>query len=903
MTTNGLQRLIMIASGVSDYVEIVPQKSTHLVADNNIGKTSILSTLQFLLIDDWTHMDFPKNRPETEEFYFASRKSFIIFEINDVEGTNHLVIFRGNGLASNKRYTRWLMAGHYDESIFISRNEEGELVPHDWEEVIVNATNQGRSLTEFKNSTDLKRKLRMNPRWLPTKEGTAHQNFITVLKTLNTLGEVKEKKLKQVLLDINESLELSMDFSKEFGVQWYDYQDRKLSHLEISKHSDSITKAKEAVEQKSQLEVEIIGRLEHLGPSVEALSTKAASQRQILESKYTEESNRFSELKTELDRLEKDSENLNVEMGQKDEQIRSFESIEKWADGKNLDDLQAQSSKAEDDYFDLKKRKENTKLEDYESSEQIGKRIDSLSEKADRLRNAIEDKQTTLLGQFQKLEHHTPNDPWRVLNPQMLLSQGSIVDRNLAIKLFSDISGAIKNSKLEYEGLSVDSITEVKGIDQFDDPTEMENEYRLTEKQLNEAHIRFKDIENYEALIEQLGAAEQTFRTRRKDVEKLESWIAQGVTELEKCRQELIKIHNRKAELKEELRKSQEKVSDSRSKLEEIRESLNSIGDRNNRIVAEWSDLQRKFIPNLAFNAVGELAISSVEEELFKIRQLERQYDSSSKVVSDIQIQLFSLSSHIKNPNVESFFPMLFERLQSIELEKENLGKEWINIATNMSSKANNLRQSLNKLRQEVHDINKLFRQTNVSNLEEFSVEFIEHSNDVSLIQNISKLTAFSAWTQEEDEVAAMRSLGDAMTSRSAINIGDLFHLRYKVQNKGTEKPLIIDSLDDSGSTGTVTIIKAVLLMILLKKTLNFKGRNRIALPIYIDEVGVLGPRNYSQIIEISSSLGFQIFTASPKSVETADVVYPLLGGRERDRLFLTPDYARPRPTASGEEE
>ena len=126
-------------------------------------------------------------------------------------------------------------------------------MPLDWEEVIVNATNQGRSLTEFKNSTDLKRKLRMNPRWLPTKEGTAHQNFITVLKTLNTLGEVKEKKLKQVLLDINESLELSMDFSKEFGVQWYDYQDRKLSHLEISKHSDSITKAKKLLNKKLNL--------------------------------------------------------------------------------------------------------------------------------------------------------------------------------------------------------------------------------------------------------------------------------------------------------------------------------------------------------------------------------------------------------------------------------------------------------------------------------------------------------------------------------------------------------------------------------------------------------------------------------------------------------------------------
>ena len=139
--------LIMIGSGVSDYVEIEPSKSTHLVADNNIGKTSILSTLQFLLIDDWKHMDFPKSRLETEEFYFKSRKSLIIFEIKDAEGTEHMVIFRGNGLASNKRYTRWIMGGHYDKSIFISDNEEGELVPNDWEIIVANAANQKDRLT------------------------------------------------------------------------------------------------------------------------------------------------------------------------------------------------------------------------------------------------------------------------------------------------------------------------------------------------------------------------------------------------------------------------------------------------------------------------------------------------------------------------------------------------------------------------------------------------------------------------------------------------------------------------------------------------------------------------------------------------------------------------------------
>ena len=299
MTRNGLTRLIMIGSGVSDYVEIEPSKSTHLVADNNIGKTSILSTLQFLLIDDWKHMDFPKSRLETEEFYFKSRKSLIIFEIKDAEGTEHMVIFRGNGLASNKRYTRWIMGGHYDKSIFISDNEEGELVPNDWEIIVANAANQRRPIDEFRTANDLRKRLRSNPRWLPTIEGTAHNNFITVLKTLNTLGEVKEKKLKQVLLDINESLELSMDFSKEFGVQWYDYQERKLSHIEISKKSESIVKAKQYVEQKAETQTRIIEMLNEIGPSIESLSNKMDSLKEHHQKNIVDVQNELAELELE----------------------------------------------------------------------------------------------------------------------------------------------------------------------------------------------------------------------------------------------------------------------------------------------------------------------------------------------------------------------------------------------------------------------------------------------------------------------------------------------------------------------------------------------------------------------------------------------------------------------------
>ena len=903
MTRNGLTRLIMIGSGVSDYVEIEASKSTHLVADNNIGKTSILSTLQFLLIDDWKHMDFPKNRLETEEFYFKSRKSLIIFEIKDAEGTEHMVIFRGNGLASNKRYTRWIMGGHYDKSIFISENEEEELVPNDWEIIVANATNQRRPIDEFRTANELRKRLRSNPRWLPTIEGTAHNNFITVLKTLNTLGEVKEKKLKQVLLDINESLELSMDFSKEFGVQWYDYQERKLSHIEISKKSESIVKAKQYVEQKTETQTQIIEKLNEIGPSIESLSNQMDSLKEHHQKNIADVRTELAELDLKKGELQNSVSKLNRDEGSLSTEISRHEKMEKWAADKTIDSLEKLSKDAEKEYFSLKNRVIKAELEDYESSERLQGQIQKSQTDVNNLKTALENKQHTLIDSLQKHSLEFSPDPWKVLNPQLLIQTGAISNPDETKMLLDTISRSITNLTLDYSGIKVESLEGVQGSGQFENPEEIRNEYNDKIRILEAMKIRLKDIENYEKLQAEMGICEKEFNMKRKDVDSMKEWEENGKTLLAEKREEMIKLLKDKKESETAVISVEKEHSKVKAKFSRMESELVRLESRNGNVLQDWMSLQQKFIPNLAFNAEGKLELEEIETEIFKLRQIERKYDKADKKVTEYQLELYSLSAHVRNPSSDDFFPMIFERLKNIELEKENLGKEWINIATNMGSKANNLKQSLNKLRQEVHDINKLFRGTNVSNLDEFSVEFIEHSNDVSLIKNISNLTAFSAWTKDEDEVAAINSLGDAMTSRSSINIADLFHLRYNVKNKGSDKQMIIDNLDDSGSTGTVTIIKAVLLMILLKKTLKYKQRSRVPLPIYLDEVGILGPRNYNQIIEVSNSLGFQIFTASPKSVETADVVYPLIGGRSKDRLFVTPEFSRPKPTTLGGEE
>ena len=82
--TPQLTRIIQINSGKADYVEIEPRNSTHLAADNGEGKSSILNALQFLMIDDWSRMKFPKDNNDTGMFIFLVKTaiSFLKSEMN-----------------------------------------------------------------------------------------------------------------------------------------------------------------------------------------------------------------------------------------------------------------------------------------------------------------------------------------------------------------------------------------------------------------------------------------------------------------------------------------------------------------------------------------------------------------------------------------------------------------------------------------------------------------------------------------------------------------------------------------------------------------------------------------------------------------------------------------------------
>lgn len=105
--TPGPQRLVLIRSGQYDYANIAFGKCAHLVGHNNVGKTSLISALQFLYIDNEQRMAFSSGMEETRRYYFKHDTSYILFECMSADGRYITVGMHGTGQINNYKIIRF----------------------------------------------------------------------------------------------------------------------------------------------------------------------------------------------------------------------------------------------------------------------------------------------------------------------------------------------------------------------------------------------------------------------------------------------------------------------------------------------------------------------------------------------------------------------------------------------------------------------------------------------------------------------------------------------------------------------------------------------------------------------------------------------------------------------------
>ena len=214
--TSGLKRIIMINSGQSDYVELEVGGSLHLVGDNGVGKSMILSTIQFIMIDDWRSgkMKLSKGALKPKKFYFPNTNSYIIFETEDTSGLRTLFVLKGKGLTNQYDIEKWIIQGcWYDSNLFINKDQNGKISPCPWGDVKRNLESASNTPMRKMSTSERVKFLTDYLGWLP-KKGLQKQFSNLYLQFLK-LGSIKHRELAELII----ASSLEKDMRTEIDVQ------------------------------------------------------------------------------------------------------------------------------------------------------------------------------------------------------------------------------------------------------------------------------------------------------------------------------------------------------------------------------------------------------------------------------------------------------------------------------------------------------------------------------------------------------------------------------------------------------------------------------------------------------------------------------------------------------------
>ena len=110
MIVNGPTRIILLHSGKYDFAEVELDRAVHLVARNNVGKTTLIAALQFLYIDRANQMDFAYDSAATRQYYFPHPFSYVLFECLTPKGHQVLGV-HGQGPVHSYQYERFRYTG------------------------------------------------------------------------------------------------------------------------------------------------------------------------------------------------------------------------------------------------------------------------------------------------------------------------------------------------------------------------------------------------------------------------------------------------------------------------------------------------------------------------------------------------------------------------------------------------------------------------------------------------------------------------------------------------------------------------------------------------------------------------------------------------------------------------
>jgi len=876
-----LNRIVIINSELYSKasIHIGENASIQITAENNVGKSSFLNTLNFLYITDKDQMRFEDNRKlsDSMKHYFdgTSLHSFIVFEI--FKNGYYCILVKATPENTIEYYK---INGEYKENFFIQTSADG-FKAKKWENILQELTNDNPTdppnllkseelYNLVYNSDKNKNPVVWIKREVKRKGRALSNSFTDIYKHLIKTSEINEKSFKNALLIADNKQDTLLNVFTSSSFDKINEFEKKKTHLDNLRTVTLDFEKLKILNDTFIAEEKVLGKLKNTFfkkfDAVEKdLSDKTATGSLLSISIRT--------LETKIDfTLKKDRDDLITEKANFNTQIKTAEEANREIDKqlKEVEDYEPQ-----EDHLMFQGLITKSETEDKQRIE-LEAQLTQL-ERSKFTLNEVEKGIKTLEGEIQSEENS-------IKEFDNLLYQNISADPEIIRKAYSLLSSKVAKldkskikkeiSKADFPFTFFDGKIDASEIEIQKLPTikELQDDVETKKKELAEKKIQLDAIKNQNTL--------------QCTIDNLKKSISATNTLIGKVRNKPVLVQNKTDNnilINETLKKS---VSDTQIKIdakdEEIKKQREALDFRRKEKKQYEDDLSKyKKQYQLLQERQDIYEIEEVLDEPF-----EKLYEKFSKTYNafagvegtrerrkDLKDSInLKLKKDIQD--IKQFIREVEEEINNIPQMDKVISNLLDTLSYEIGSPTFSFLTAFNDFKTFVYkSYNSKLAEYPVSNIQSVKVKIYETEELIKDLDRISKLKFSSGLDFDNTYTESKKALERQLTESKGkpIEIYDLFTIKVEI-TKATGESEEIDLSKQVQSRGTNIVLKLYLFLNILKDLVQSANENKVV--IYVDELDAIGQKNVKHLIQFCKDNNFIPIFAAPRKVEGIQKYY-----------------------------
>jgi uncharacterized protein (DUF3084 family) len=825
--------------------------SIQLVGPNNVGKSTLIYTLNFLFIVDGSKMSFSGQRKgdkETIHHYFPTHnQSYILFE---VKKSNPYCILVKRDSEGELEYYR--LSGEYDPELFFKRDGQQQRIRR-WDEVQDTLTAAGVELYLYKSKSEVFNAVYQRGRksdavvWLEESVRTdgLSNNFSKIYRYLINSKLITNKTLKESLIVADNRENEGINFSQKNKKDITDLlriNDEIRVIKSIQKDFEEFREVVNLYKAKNRIVSDLVYAFE---------KQYAGTIQQLDSSRLEKEKTYQTTLVLVNEKLKPRQEELNREIGKKETEVEM----------KEREFISLQTRLEEIASFETKKFLEESLLNLDQKRREIEVRITMVENQKLDSKN-IEAK-------LAKFDHECARLEAQIKNYDNQLIQkivGNDADRKLLNTIFSADFAAMPD-KLVKKKITKTGTTMKIFDGEIELPKKMELQDVPSVKTLKD---ELKEVQKEKSELEKLWAVALHIDKTKKELDKVLEEIEAVKDKLrslaEKPKLEKLsgtigtELRNLKAEkdgIENELSKLRKDITEKSALLDSLREETRKTEERLIQLRSRKQEIEAYGITPTVYETTESL------DDIFAKIELANTDRENLKVKKDRSFDQLRFKTNSAIASEEEYIKFIEDEIACIQDKEKSIDGLLGSISTQFANPAYNLRKRYEEFKTFVYNrFNESLAKTHISNIESLKIELVDNKKVLYELERIASIENLNAQLSFEFENAEdLKILNQYLDSGKSVDFEDLFDIELVLDVKGMMKR--VDLKEQVESDGTDRMIRLVIVMSIINRLAISSEDNKIAL--FIDEIGTIDEHNRPQLVQFCNEHNFIPIFAAPQ--------------------------------------